>query len=439
MRHMAVLILAALLPAGMSDAAPAGTYDGEPKIFLHLTPAIAKNACGEIGPGYLANCSNAATAGQLNTPYYVYLVAARGDLPGIAGLQCGISYQQDSPANENDGIGLDVFGWTLCAALEFITPSASAWPEAGGGSIITWDSLNDCQQGETAVAGYFYVTAYSSDVLYVTARPADDAAKVADCDANEYILDPALSGPTTDLGYVAFSAGQAEPGCNSCTGFDCPTVDYWPGPPPPQPPSVFFHVETASGSPGTCTAGALSSCAAVNTKGGLSSPAGPFYHAYLVANPGSYSVKRMRVGIGYQDGESADERADGVGIDILNWTLCGDSEAPVAGPPWPAPGSANQITWNDSPACSSGLLAVAGYFYIAAYSADTLRAVAPGGAPTIVACTGHEWANPSMGYAVFSAEPSAQGCKPCTSPCPSIVATIRTTWSGIKTLIRPGR
>lgn len=435
MRNLAGPILAAFLLAGTAGPAAADTFDGEPKIFLHLAPAVAKNACDETGPGYLADCSNAVTSGQLNIPYYVYLVAARGDLPGIAGLQCGISYQQDSPANENDGIGLDVFGWTLCAALEFITPSASVWPEAGGGSIITWDSINDCQQGETAVAGYFYVTAYSSDRLYVAARPADNTAKVADCDANEYILSPALSGPTTDLGYVAFSASQAEPGCNSCTGFDCPIVDHWPGPPPPLSPSVFFHVETASG-PGSCTVGAFSSCAAVTTSGGLSTPAGPFYHAYLLANPGSYSVKQMRVRIGYQDGESADERADGVGIDILDWTLCGDSEAPVAGPLWPAPGSANQITWNDSPACSSGLLSVAGYFYIAAYSADTLRAVAPGGVPAIVSCTGPEFPAPPMGYAVFSAEPSAEGCKPCISPCPSIVATVRTTWSGIKTLFR---
>ena len=75
---------------------------------------------------------------------------------------------------------------------------------------MTWEPVGNCQTG-AAVAGFFYLAAYSPDVLKVIPRPADEIAQVATCDPIvEHTLTP------NDLGYVAFSPGAVVPGCNPC-------------------------------------------------------------------------------------------------------------------------------------------------------------------------------------------------------------------------------
>jgi hypothetical protein len=217
MRPTLPLVTAAGLVIGLAGAVLAAPLDGRPKILLHVKIPNAKNACTAWGT--LADCREATVRSGLSTPagpyFYAYLMAARGNLPTLAGLQCGITYQAGQAGGMNDGIGIDIFAWTLCATLEFITPETNAWPRPGGGNLITWDPVNTCQAGDVAVAGYFYLGAYSSDVLRVLKRPVDNSARVADC---LWIEPPPLEAG--DLGFAAFSAGGAEPGCNPCL-IDC--------------------------------------------------------------------------------------------------------------------------------------------------------------------------------------------------------------------------
>ncbi|TPW12361.1 MAG: hypothetical protein FD129_1480, partial [bacterium] len=65
------------------------------------------------------------------------------------------------------------------------------------------------------------------------------------------------------------------------------------------------------------------------------------------------------------------------GVDIYNWSLCGDAELPSPG--WPAPGTGNTISFTTPVHCQTGGnptvggVAVLGYFYCAAYTPGTLR------------------------------------------------------------------
>jgi hypothetical protein len=144
----------------------------------------------------------------------VYLVVARAyPGPGIAGVSCGISY------NATVGAGVDVLGWTLCADLEFTNAGPNGeWPASRGGSRINWVSTTNCQRtvinpdGVHAIAGAFYVYAYSMDTFLVTANPnvaIPYELAVADCAASvTYLREGDLHLPAAnawlgfgDIGY----------------------------------------------------------------------------------------------------------------------------------------------------------------------------------------------------------------------------------------------
>lgn len=207
----APLLLGITLSLAAAPAA-AGPWDGNPKILLHLQPVTSKNVCAW---GSLSDCASAVTAGQLATGagpwYYAYVLAAPGPGGNIAGVELGIDYQNSNSADVSDQDRIDIFEWHVCATLEFITPGAHTWPRPGGGNLITWDSVNRCQTGETAVAGYFYLACYSSpDTLMITPRPVSGHAKVASCASIETVL---FAG---DLGRAVFSASGTAAGCNPC-------------------------------------------------------------------------------------------------------------------------------------------------------------------------------------------------------------------------------
>ncbi len=235
----------AALPAG---AVP---FDNKPKILLHVTAPAVKNQCNL---GVLADCGTAETRGGLYSatgPHFVYLLVARGNLPDIAGLQCGITYQGGLASGAGDGIGLDIYSWNLCSTFEF---QSGNWPAPGSGNLMTW-SVGNCRTAETGVVGYFYVGAYGPDTLRVTPRPVDGAAKVAICpvpdngggtgggggggagggptgadSGTRYIRDTTgqrcYSGAAetvltaADLGSAVFSSGAVAAGCNPCID-DC--------------------------------------------------------------------------------------------------------------------------------------------------------------------------------------------------------------------------
>lgn len=186
-----------------------------PKLLLHVGDVVAKNPCGA---GRIERCDQAVTAAGLSTPagpfHYLYLMAAKGNLVDLAGLLVGIDYENGIASDISNGTGVDVFSWTHCATLEFLRTTANHWPAPGGSNLIVWDYVHACQTAETAVAGYFYVGAYSADRFRLVNDTLQDLAQVALCNSTPFDLE------RRDLGYVEFSDGAKARGCNPCL-VDC--------------------------------------------------------------------------------------------------------------------------------------------------------------------------------------------------------------------------
>jgi hypothetical protein len=217
-RVLATAVLAGIATVALSTGAHAAG-NANAKIMLHALSLTTKNQCTR--PANLpADCTGYNVSNQPLYPpsLYTYLLVVNGSqAEGVAGVQCGIAF------NGTPGAGVDVFGWTLCATLEF---ASTGWPQAGGGNLITWDSVTRCQTTQTnalvgvvAVAGYFYMGAYSNDVMRVTPRPVDGFAKVANCGSVEDIPYGGAPGEVatdgeTFLGAVGFGPGST--GINPC-------------------------------------------------------------------------------------------------------------------------------------------------------------------------------------------------------------------------------
>jgi len=190
MSHRHVLLIATgLLSIVLHDPAFAGPNQNA-AISFHINSSIVKNPCNmQLHPA-----SMRVSEPQLSTPegpfYFVFLFVCRGaDSAGVGGLECGVSYP-GAYAPEGGASPINVFGWALCADLEF--PS-SGWPAPGGGNLMTWTeahchhpSGNPGVPNEAiALAGYFYVGAYASGRFTVIPRPVSGRLKVASCDAVE--------------------------------------------------------------------------------------------------------------------------------------------------------------------------------------------------------------------------------------------------------------
>ena len=229
-RALASVLVAGLGLAAFSTVSFAGA-NANAKLLLHLNTTTTKLTCGVRGT---PSCVNVVSNGALYpTNYFAYLVVADGNqVAGLGGLQCGIQY------NGALGAGVDVFSWTLCATLEF---SSTGWPNAGGGNLITWDTATKCQRfvpagndpanGVTAAAGYFYMGAYTADVMQITPRPVDGQAKVADCLSNEDLIGGTgfPAGPPSHLGSASFSGAGNIAGYNPC-GLPTPVANTtWSG------------------------------------------------------------------------------------------------------------------------------------------------------------------------------------------------------------------
>lgn len=206
--------LAILATSFLTSLASAVPFDNKPKLLLHLRPTTTKNQCVNPGWGSLSDCTTASVNGTVapgGPYYYCYILVARGEIVNVAGVEMGLMYQNGQAGDVNDLQGIDIFSWSLCATLEFITTNTgNVWPAPGGGNLITWNSLTVCQTGETGVVGYFYMGAYTPDKLSLTPRPVSGLATVADCAS----IETALSAQ--DLGFVQFSADASVPGCNPC-------------------------------------------------------------------------------------------------------------------------------------------------------------------------------------------------------------------------------
>jgi hypothetical protein len=216
LRPIVLASFATLTLAGGAHAA--GNFNA--KIMLHALSPTTKNVCTRsanaptLCSAYDAGIDNLALYPAV---YFTYLLVTNASqAEGVAGVQCGISYDPML------GAGVDVYTWTLCATLEF---SSTGWPQSGGGNLITWDATTRCQTtapsvqlGVVAVAGYFYLAAYSPDLMRVTRRPVDNAAKVANCGSVEDDVDWCFPGQdfATHLGAAGFGRGGINPCGRSC-------------------------------------------------------------------------------------------------------------------------------------------------------------------------------------------------------------------------------
>lgn len=201
--------------------APRGAEAQQPtdaKIVIHLVPATGGTiGCSSSKAGIA--CDKMKTGGDLNQPYYAFVCVIDADpTVGVSGVQFGVEF------NRSNNRGVDIFDWKSCGTLEFPAGGREWYKSAGGGNLITWDVTRVCQRiepspgnGVVAVAGYFYLSAYSDDRLRLIKRPGDGQAKIADCAAQEYLIEGfGISYPRSHLGYASFSSGAQEPGYNPC-------------------------------------------------------------------------------------------------------------------------------------------------------------------------------------------------------------------------------
>ena len=144
MKRCALFILAcATLLGGLPVLAGAS-----PKIAVHVQPRnTGKIATCDVGPA--VPCSQFQTAADVNVSYDVYVLVAEGTGAGIGGATFGVEYDST----------LDIFGYGLCADLEF---PGGGWPASGGGNLITFDVITNCQtsdygEGIQAQLCWFYV------------------------------------------------------------------------------------------------------------------------------------------------------------------------------------------------------------------------------------------------------------------------------------------
>jgi hypothetical protein len=235
---LAVALLGLGALGGLAGPAMAqyGTPNEDAKIIVHLVPVASAGGRPCSGSKGRAPCDQMVTNGKLNEYYYAFVCVVDGKPEaGIAGLQFGVKFNRANRA------GVDISEWTKCATLEFSSPGGKRdwYNAANGGNLVTWDAQNACQNtepagagtGVTAVAGYFYLTAYSADKLEITTRPNDNLAKVADCSSFESVVAGAGAPIRTKsyLGFAEFSADGSAVGHNPC-GLAHPVVEKtWTG------------------------------------------------------------------------------------------------------------------------------------------------------------------------------------------------------------------
>jgi hypothetical protein len=190
MKREHVLLLAVLFLLCANGTAIAGTQD-DAVIALHVRdlPAKAQLCTPDtlgFGTSPTVPCDQYVveeTPGNSNLIYVV--VANAGSADGVAGLSLGIDYPTGV------GTGITVVSWSLCADIEI--PN-SGWPAPGGGNVIAWNPVLNCQDTEVgnfgvhAVVGGFYTYAYDASVFKITRNEnlqSGPEFKVADCAGSE--------------------------------------------------------------------------------------------------------------------------------------------------------------------------------------------------------------------------------------------------------------
>jgi hypothetical protein len=189
-------------------------------------------------------------------------------------------------------------------------------------------------------------------------------------------------------------------------------------------PRILLHAVPSS-SKNLCSPG-VGACAEANIQAEISTISQFMYYAYLLVidkDPGT-GVQEIHTGLSYDTTTLS-------GVDIFNWNLCADGEAPSAG--WYQEGGDNRITWN-SP--GTGEVAVAGYFYITGYNNGAIALVPPqNGRATVTPFSGpaDSLDVSDLGFIGFGDE---EGCNPCLTTC-DFTPVRPSTWSSLKLLSKP--
>lgn len=215
-RFVAPLVMV-LLPT-MAAAGP----NAEARILFHLTYPTSRNACGtRANPAWPSVV--ATTAPLYPVCYFAYVLVAEGSpTAGVGGVSFGIEY------DAADSSGVDIFSWHLCADAE--SPTAG-WPASGTGNTVSWNPDTNCQRSEPggggtgvmAGAGYFYLTAYTPDLLYVRPHPVTGLATVTSCTGVEDVIAPPDSCHTYPypLGFAGFGGYSGYNPCAYHGGCPC--------------------------------------------------------------------------------------------------------------------------------------------------------------------------------------------------------------------------
>lgn len=168
-------------------------------IALHLVPeeSKGKKLCAPNTKGW----TELQVSGEINQRYWAYVVVTDFDTDlGLTGIQFGIEY------DAAPGKGVDILRWQKCSTLEFASKS---WPEAGTGTLLTWDRNRECEKEDPVVVGAFLVEAKTEGQLSLVARPVDGIAAVAACTASVTDVNQSISRiQTKNLGWVAFGSSK---------------------------------------------------------------------------------------------------------------------------------------------------------------------------------------------------------------------------------------
>src|SRR5512140_2343151 len=197
---------------------------------------------------------------------------------------------------------------------------------------------------------------------------------------------------------------------------------------------ILIHLLPAVGNGSICSSPtAAPPCSGIMTEGGTSTAEAPrYYFACVLVTDGDRTagISGVQFGVRYAAAVSK-------GVDVLGWTSCGTHEDPS--PDWPADSTGILITWDKGNYQShepggpgTGVTALVGYFYCAAYSPDYLSISGkPGDDVARVRDSAGMWDiidSPTcsfvpshLGYAAFSSDAMSPGFNPCGSPSVSPV------------------
>lgn len=209
------------VPPGTPTGPPAKPKT-PPAVLLHVAP-VTESACSN-GPSDPNEIVTQASASPEGTPYHVYLIGAPegADSPetvyGITGLQMAIRYD----AHTRPGQGIQIMNWTRCSDLDF---PGDTWPASESSNTITW-SIDNCQQRQIVVAGYFDVVAYGPSALTIAPFPPSGMVKLARCGGVEVVseIDPARIGWVSVGGAAqGFDTDGCNPLVEPCISVPTPT------------------------------------------------------------------------------------------------------------------------------------------------------------------------------------------------------------------------